>query len=264
MTKIAGRKPDPLLAPVADVGVPAADREVARNDNRPNPSADAIAAFEDALRQRDGFLARIDQLVEAASRAFADSEETAGRCADLQRQIAAAAKAVDSERETVKRPYLEAGRAVDDAAKRHSVRLNGALQTVKSKIEAYAREQLRLQREQRDREEAERRERDRILAEQQAAARAAGAPVPEPVPVPPPPPPPPAPTFQARGDYGSVASTQTVWKAEIDNWPQAFKAVQENENVREAVQKAINALVRSGTRTIKGVRVFEDVSVRVR
>ncbi len=261
MTKIASRKADPLFAPVADI--PASDGVVTRSDNRPTPAIDAVAAFDDALRQREGFIDRIDALIAASERAIANDDETAGRCADLQRQISAAAKVVDGEREMVKRPYLEAGRAVDEAAKRHSVRLNGALQSVRGKIETYARQKLREQEQQRQREIEAQRERKRIAQEEAEKARAAGEPVPDPEPVAPAPPPP-KPTLSVRGDYGSVASVQKVWKGEIEDWNKAFKAVSSNENVRDAVQKAVNALIRSGTREIKGVRIYEDVGVRVR
>lgn len=259
MTRIAA------AARPADDLVPAADRGVRRNDNRPDPSADAVREFEDALEQRDGFLERVDQLVGAAERAVAVDQDTAGRCADLGRQIAAAVKVVEGERETIKRPYLEAGRAVDAAAKMHTAKLLAAKQRVAGKVDTFVREErARVEAERRRADEARRAEEAR-LAEERAAAEAAGRKVPEEA----------AaeavefvPTVQEvppiRGDYGGLAAARTVWKAEVQDYTLAFMAVENNEKVREAIDKAVGALVRSGVRKIDGVRIFEDQTVSFR
>ena len=67
-----------------------------------------------------------------------------------------------------------------------------------------------------------------------------------------------------RGDYGSLASARTVWKAEVTDYTLAFMAVENNEKVREAIDKAIGALVRSGVRKIDGVNITEDQAVSFR
>lgn len=266
-TKIGRRnKPDPLSGPIADqaTAVPASDRLTTSRDNLPKLSADAVASFKDELLQRDGFDERVDALEGAAGRAIANDEETAGRCADLQRQIAAAAKHVEDTRKSVKEPYFEAGRAVDTAAKAYSNRLTDALNKVRRVLEDHLRHEEQKRRaaeEQRRREEAA-----RLAAEEERRRAAAAANEPEPEPIYEPEPMPmraPEPV-RARGDYGSTATGVKVWKSEVENYDQAFKAVKGNANVREAIDKAIQQRVKAGDREIKGVRIFEDMSVRVR
>lgn len=267
MTKIGKRvsKADPLNAPIADqaTALPASDRIVGSDDNLPRLSSDAVAAFNDELNQREGFLDRIEKLIEASGRAVANDEETAGRCADLQRQIAAAVKVVEDTRKGVKEPYFEAGRAVDDASKRHSSRLGDALLKVRGLIEGHMRRVLQKQREDEEERQREVIARHREEEERRKDAQAAGEPEPASTHEPEPPRREPEP-IQARGDYGSTASAVKVWKGEIEDWSKAFKAVQGNESVREAIQKAINQRIKAGDRTIAGVRIYDDIGVRVR
>lgn len=230
--------------------------------NRPDPSQDAVRDFDEAIDQRDGFRARVDQLIAASDRAVCVDQDTAGRCADLIKQIAAASKVVEDARKTVKEPYLEAGRAVDNAAKSIGVPLQNAGTKVRSKVETFAREERARAEAERRREEERRRAEEERLAEERAKAEATGRPAPEPEPyIEPAHVAEPAPI---RGDYGSLAATRTVWKSEVTDYTVAFIAVENNEKVREAIDKAIAALVRSGIRKIDGVKIYEDVGVTVR
>lgn len=230
--------------------------------NKPDPSADAVKDFDDALDQRDGFRDRIEQLKAAAERAVCIDQDTAGRCADLGKQIAAAAKVIEDARKTVKEPYLEAGRAVDNAARVIAAPLTDAGNKVKAKVETYVREERAKAEAERRRQEEARRAEEARLAEERAKAEAEGKPAPEPEPLPEVAPA--VETAPIRGDYGSLASARTVWKHEITDLAAAFKAVSNNEKVREAIDKAIGALVRSGVREIEGVRIFEDQAVSFR
>lgn len=284
MTKIPTRRPkaDPLNAPIIDPEspvIPAAGRNVARTDNL-DPVTEAVESYKLALKEfNDGrLLPRIEELLSKVSKVQVSNEDESGRAADFQRQLAAAAKAVDEERVRVKAPYLEAGRAIDAEAKNFSTRLDGAIRTVRTMIEDFGREQLRKRRAEEARLEEEARQREAEAAERARAAEQArldaieaGKPAPEPEP--PvideedyfaPPPPPPSRNFQTRGDYGSVATVATVWKSKVKDYKKAFKAVESNAGVREAIDKAIAARVRSGDREIAGVEIYEDVAARVR
>lgn len=239
-------------APVAPIG-----------HNRPSPSVDADREFNDTIDQREGFRVKIEQLLAASDRAVCIDQDTAGRCADLGKQIAAAVKVVEDARKTVKEPYLEAGRTVDGVAKTLSVPLIKASDAVRGKIDTYLREERAKADAERRRQEGAQREAARVAAEQRAAAEAAGNPAPEPEPMPEPAP---VVTESApiRGDYGSMASARTVWKHEITDITVAFMAVENNEKVREAIDKAIGGLIRSGVRKIEGVRIYEDQAVTIR
>ena len=230
--------------------------------NRPDPSQDAVRDFDESLDQRDGFRVRVEQLIDASDRAVCHDQDTAGRCADLIKQIAAASKVIEDARKTVKEPYLEAGRAVDGTAKSIGLPLQNAGAKVRSKVETFAREERARAEAERRREEERRRAEEERLAEERAKAEAEGRPAPEPEAyVEPAPVAEPAPI---RGDYGSLAATRTVWKSETTDYTLAFMAVENNENVRVAIDKAVAALVRSGVRKIDGVRIYEDVGVTVR
>ena len=67
-----------------------------------------------------------------------------------------------------------------------------------------------------------------------------------------------------RGDFGALTTGKTVWKHEITDIEVAFMAVSNNEKVREAIDKAVGAMVRSGVRQIEGVRIFSDIAAQVR
>lgn len=270
MTNIRRKqRPDPLAAPVADeaTAMPASDRDVKSTDNLPRLSRDATAELNDQLGQRKAgdipFLERISKLVEASGRAKADDEETTGRCADLVRQIAAALKVIEDTRKAVKEPYLEAGRAVDERARQVRAELERAEAGVRALMLAYARkkqEELRQAELARMREEQQRRAEEE---ERRKAAEEKGEPIPEPLPEPEPVREPErAPII--RGDYGATASSVKVYTGKITDWRKAFKAVEGNVAVREAVQKAINARVKAGDHNIPGVEVIEDVGLRVR
>jgi len=231
--------------------------------NRPPLDVEARATFDDALRNHDGFLERVDTLLGAADRATATDEETAGRCGELVKQIRAATKVVEDAHKTAKDPYLAAGRAVD-VAKNEIV---GALETAKKKVEGKQTQFLREEeakrqaefRRQREVEEARRRE--EIEAEI-SAAKANGQniidvnAIPNPV----------APVSASeperqiiRGDYGASVSGQKVWLSHVDDYAAAFATVATNEKVREAIDKAVAGMVRAGVREISGVRIWSDV-----
>lgn len=196
-------------------------------------------------------ITRIDQLCNAAGRAAAVDQESAGKCADLVRMIRKEAEHIDTMRTQVKAPYLAATRAIDGEAKQHADRLAAAKVAVERKIDQFNREE-------RARIEAERRRQEELRRIAEEEARAAGvAPVEEAI----------APVAEApriEGDLGAKVIGKTVWKHEILDWAQAFAAVSENAKVREAIEKAIAARVKAGERSIPGVRIYEDIKTEVR
>ncbi len=231
--------------------------------NRPIPSEDALREFRDLLAQREGFEARIAQVLDSATRAKAIDQESAGRCGELVKQITAAAKVIEEARVSVKEPFLEATRSLDAAAKVKLAPLADAKAKVTGLLNTFLREE-----EQRRVAEARRAEEARRAAaeeqrQREAEAAKAGQPAPEPEPIYAPAPAAAEPT-RIRGDYGTLTSARKVWKHEVTDYTVAFMAVEKNANVREAIDKAIAAQVRSGEREIAGVRIFEDTVASVR
>ncbi len=230
-----------------------------------------IADFTDAIDGIDGLRQRIRDLVDSSTRAAADSDESAGKCAELIRQMSAAEKKVDDTRSSVKAPYLNAGRKIDDAARVLVGDLGAAKGKVRSMTETYLRQKAaeeaararaaeverareraaaeRAAREEAARAAEEKREPDANVIE--AVAAVAAAPIKQE-------------NTQVRSDFGAMASARKIKVAKIDDWRKAFKAVENVEAVRDAVQKAINGLVRAGQTNIAGVTIEDDIGLSVR
>ena len=243
-------------APAAQEGDVAENPRAVAGNNRPPLDVEAVTEFEDKLKQRDGFEDAIKARLGSATRASCHDEDSAGRCTELVKQLSALERIIEDARESTKKPYFEAGKAIDAAARAKSAEITTAKQTVNGMLTTFIREENN-----RKQIEARRAEEARQAAIREAAGRALAEEA-----APPPPPPPPAapePT-QVRGVYGGVASGRKVWKHEILDFDVAYIAVAQNENVRAAIDKAVGAMVRSGMRTIEGVRVFEDLVAQVR
>jgi hypothetical protein len=245
--------------------------QVGIGHNRPPVEKQGVADFNDAIDKHADLRQKILDLIGSAERAFVDDEESAGRAAELIRQMGAAEKIVDEERKKVKEPYLTAGRRIDETARTLIHRLSQAKVEVRRMTEDFMRkreaelaaERRRIEDQQRrDREAAER----AAAAEIENAAAEGRAPVAEiveaPIAVAA------RPVEQAknevRSDFGSTVSTRRVKVAVITDWAKAFKAVKSVPKVQDAIQTAVNALVRAGQTDIPGVEVKEDTSLTVR
>lgn len=233
--------------------------------NRPSPANDVLREFADLLSQRDGFDQRCDDLVAASGRAMATNQETAGRCGELIKQIGAAERVINDAHKSAKEPYLEASRAIDGAKKAKLGPLEQAKATVNAKLNTFLREErARVEAEAR-RAEEERRAKEVEQRRREEEARAANEPAPEPVAEPVAAPAAPEPT-RIRGDFGALTTGKTVWVTKVTDYQVAFIAanLDQNEKVREAIDKAIANLVRGGTRKIDGVEIDKDVRASVR
>ena len=115
----------------------------------------------------EGLTARIGDLIAAAGRAPAiTNADIAGRYADLIKQMVAAGKAVEAEREKLNRPLLNAQRALKGRADAITAPLKDAETEARGKVAAYDREQAEIERQARLKREAEeRRAREEAEAE---------------------------------------------------------------------------------------------------
>ena len=248
-------------APAWPEGAPPAAVGSVRGHNRPPVDIEAVGEFKEAIAHLQP---RIAELLSAKDRVAVTDRESAGRVGTYVAQLRAAAKAVDEKRMEVKAPYLAAGRALDTEAKAIAGPLEDAGTAANAKLNAFLREE-------RQREEAERRRAEdaRRAAEAEARAQAeaeakergsdeflSDAGYAEPVAPPPPPP--------IRSELGNTVSARTVQRAEITDYTLAFIAVEKNEKVREAIDKAVAALVRSGQREIPGVTIHDETKAVVR
>lgn len=233
-----------------------------RFDNEPPIEDRVMLEFEEEL-EREGVKARIQELVESAGRVPAITDDSiAGKVGDLCKLARDVEKRVSDARERHNRPLLNAQRALKGKADGMLHPLLVAISDVKTKLNGYMAEQQRIAEEKRRKAEEEAR---RIREEQERAAREAaenGNPAPEPIvevepvkvaePV-------------ARGDLGARVGTRTVWRHEIEvPIAKLPKSILENEKVRAAVDQVLGAMVRTGTREIKGVRIWSEQVADVR
>jgi hypothetical protein len=233
--------------------------------NRPPLDIEARAAFDETIDQKDGFRARVASLIGSADRAVATDEESTGRCGELVKQIRAAVTYIEGAHKTAKEPYLLAGRVVDAAKNEMVTPLDAAKRMVEAKQTQFLREEnARREMEARRQREAEavrlREEADRAAEE----AKKRGMITEETVAIAAEdlnrhlPPIEPERTF-IRGDYGAAVSGTKTWLSQIEDYEVAFIAVANNAKVREAIDKAVAAMVKAGVHEIAGVRIWSDV-----
>ncbi len=164
MTTIAAPRPADESNPRAVMG-----------SNNPPLEESILMDFDASLRDREGLLARIDEMEKKAADAKpCTSDEAAGRMGDFIKMASAAAKVVEEEREKLNRPLLTAQRALKGRADFHSTRAMEAGRKVRRLLDPYLEEKERQRRAEIARQaEVERQaqlERQRIIDEANAEA----------------------------------------------------------------------------------------------
>lgn len=226
--------------------------------NKPPLEETIVAEFVEGLTKVDGLLPRLNQLIERGKGAGpCDSDDLAGRYGDFIKMAGTCAKMIEAEREKHNRPILTAQRALKAKADSYIEPLTDAVNRVRRQLDAYMAEQRRIAAEkQRAAEEEARKARE---AAEAAAAEAGAEAAPEievtPARVE-------QPVF--RGDYGARVGTRTEWQHEIISVRQLPDRLLKHQKVLEALDKVIAAEVRSGTREIKGVRIWSEQKAAVR
>lgn len=229
----------------------------AKFDNQPPLEERVMLEFEEAL-DREGIKARIEQLLESAGKcpATIGDEATVGKVGDFIRLARDVEKRVNDAREKHNRPLLNAQRSLKAKADSIMQPLLSAGGDLRSRLNAYVAKKEREAAEEQRRQEEEARKAREALEEagvDEKIVEQVSAPAPAPR------------TPIARGDLGSTVSARSVWKFEREA-PVAKlpKSILEHPKVLEAIDQVIGSLVRSGTREIKGVRIFEDKEASVR
>lgn len=254
--------------------------------NRPPLEELIPQEFREALiADQPDFEARVSALVEAAERAVAHDDETLGRCGDLVKAYRKAKQHIDATHKGVKQPYLDGGRLVDAERKARLDPIESAWAKVEEIGNAYVAKRDAAIKAERERIAAEQRaaaeaaaeaERQRVAAEQAAAkalaeasgddereaakaaaaeaarqaeqAQAAAALAPAA----------PAASSLVRSDAGASISTKQDWMSAVDDHAKAFKMVKNDAKVREAIEAAVQRLVKQtkGQIEIPGARIW--------
>lgn len=237
--------------------------------NRPPLDEMAREDFDrELLRERPEFLDKLAALEGSADRVVVTDDVTLGRAGDLVNSLRDAQKHVDAVHVSVKKPYLEAGRAVDAKKNDLGTRITAASDKVRRLSNTFLNERAARQRAEAERIAAEQRRQAEEAASAEAlrreAADANDVEAMDQVPVIAAPVAAPPKAEPVRSDSGSVVSGKSVWKSQVTDYAAAFPEVSDNPKVQEAIDKAIAGLVRAGKRNIPGVRVWEEQQMMAR
>ena len=271
---------------------PASNPRAVMGGNEPPVEEQIAMEFRDDLLNRRGdFMVRMEAAIANVDKASVTDDESCKLAGDLDKILRACEGLISEAHQAVKRPYLERGRACDAEKNRLIDKITPARLRLRDMMNSYlaaqeakrrAEEAARAAAARAAAEEAERAERaaraaeeaaqkaaaeatneDERLAAKVEAARAqheaqqrieeaqlAAAPT--------------AKVEPLRSDTGTAISTRKVWQSEVVDYDVAFKAVSDNPKVREAIDKAVAALVKAGKRTIDGVKTWEAVTALTR
>lgn len=127
MTTIAPPRPATEPNPRAVIG-----------GNMPPLEETILLDFDNALRERDGLIERIDALAKKADEAGdCDSDEKAGRMGDFVKQCGVVVKVIEAEREALNRPLLTAQRALKARGDFYANKAAQAGDKVRAKLNVY-------------------------------------------------------------------------------------------------------------------------------
>lgn len=197
--------------------------------------------------------------IDAASAGAADyaeikDDETAAKAQSLRSRLNELSGTADKKREALKRPHLEAGRAVDERWNPMVKAAKAAADMIAKALGAHetrkAREAERVRQEQED---------IRIKAER-AAARAAAAGKPAPAPPPPAPEPAPAPTATIRGAYGRAATVKAIKIARVTDQAALYPFLATHKELIDLMAALAQRAVTAGLAP-PGVEITEEKKV---
>lgn len=226
------------------------------------------AEFREALlAERPDFMTLLDQLLGKVNpnpekpedlgsvhRAKCENDDHLGLCGVLIKRLRACEQLVDQVHTQEKAPHLKAGRLVDQEKNTLNTRISAGRGIVQKLMDDYANEQLRLRRKKEAEEAAERKRLEDLARENNLSAAL-------------PPPPPPAPRPEPiRSDAGATISLGVEHVSTVTDYLKAFKKVKDNAKVREAIDAAIQKLVKDakGKIEIPGVTLTERAKTSAR
>jgi hypothetical protein len=242
-----------------------------------NEPPDDIEILRSNLAETNGDLTdRRDELMASVERmpATVEDDEMAGKFADQIKLFTACTKAAEDRRKTTKEPFLASGKLVDAFFKGIGDPLGKAKKDIEGRLHTFNVAKAAEEKRRRDEEERQAREeaaqREREMAERAEADQATEADLDEAV----------AAEDRAqqatedasanaadmsrtRGEYGAVSSLRTTWAGEItDARTLDLDALRPHLSL-DAMQKAVNAYVRTGARELRGARIYEKQSTVV-
>lgn len=222
--------------------------EAVMGHNKPPAEDDVRAQFrEELLTAKPDFDSRLEQIEAAADRVAVNDDETLGRAGDFIRTIRATDKLVADTHVKVKAPYLAAGRVCDAEKNALAARLATARGKVEGQMNAYAAEQRRQELEAQRKAEEEHQRLEELARENNLETAL------------PPAPPPPSRPEPVRSDGGATVSIGVDYVSTVEDYTKAFRKVKDDADVRAAIDRAIQRIVKAtkGKTPIPGVRIDE-------
>lgn len=228
------------------------------------------AEFREALLgERADFMLVLDQLLGkvgadpnaedqsalgSVHRARCDSEETLGRCGELVKRLRVCEALVSGVHTAVKKPYLEAGRLVDAEKNALMGRIAVGKAAVQKLMDDYAAKELADRRAREAEAAAERAKLEELARENNLQGALPPAPAA------------PARVEPVRSDGGATVSFGTEHVSEVTDYAKAFKKVKDDAKVREAIDAAIQRVVKTakGKIEIPGVTISERAKTSAR
>ena len=237
-------------------------------NNPPEPIAYDEAKHTEFAGKVNAFVGMSDRWVKTEITSEQLAEQLTDQIAGLRKLY----KSIDKQRADDKRPWLDAGEAVQTAYKPLLDRVDAAGKKLKSHLSVYAAKKQREAEEEqrRQREEARKAEEaarlkameaeqsgsidDQVEAEEAAKAaakqaKAAAKPV--------------SASIKSASGAGRTISTRTVKTAKIINQRQLFLAIQDEPEVLDVLQRVANRIIRAKGfgGTLNGVEIVETKSV---
>lgn len=246
-----------------------------------NPPTDAELLQQKLSDENKARLKRRDDLLDAVERVGDVTDANAEKVTSFIKQLDAAAKDSDNERKKVKEPWFLATKIIDGFFNNITDPLESAHKAVNKKLSTFMNAKAEAERKAREENAAKAAEEARIAAENAdklaaqskpkggqsavdsaedaaiaAALNAANA---EAVALHAP-----LETAKISGTYGASAALKTDWVFEIEKLSDIPLDELRPYLPLPAIEQALRAYVKAGNRTLKGVRIFQQATARVR
>ncbi|TLX12103.1 hypothetical protein [Rhizobium sp. MHM7A] len=237
-------------------GWPDDDKTVASQFTPPDPTiGDNSGEIDETEKLKDQIEAALKGI--AAYAKIAD-DATASKAQSLRNRLNELSGDADKKRDELKRPHLEAGKAIDKLWMPLVKSAKEGANTVRDALDAWENEKLR-----RRREEERKAEESRIAAEKSARDQEGETAVLEAPKVETQPAPPSEPVGQIRATYGKAASVSVkIVVDQVTDWVALASYMSNHPECQDLLRKLAQRAVDAGRTNIPGITVSEKAAVR--
>lgn len=186
-------------------------------------------------------------------------DKTATKAQSLRNRLNELSNDADKKRDELKRPHLEAGKAIDKVWMPIVKAAKEGANTVKASLEAWETEKLRRRREEERKAEEARRAAEEAARQQSTETEVLEAPKVET----PPQPLPDTSAGQIRAGYGKAASvTAKIVLDQVTDWEKLSVYMSGHPECQELLRKLAQRAIDAGRKDIPGITVVEEARVR--